>query len=112
MTTLIIIVILILCFVLGFFILVQQPKGGGLSGAFGSMGAQVMGVQKSGDAMEKGTWYTMALIALLSIASVFTLDIVKPTPVQQQQQQQEQQAIPSAGEQSLPTESAPLQPTE
>lgn len=88
---------LIGCVVLGFFILIQKPKGGGLSGAFGSIGSQVMGVKQSGDAMEKGTWYTMLIIALLSIASVFTLNIQR-TPRQaepQSTQQPVQQQVPA-----------------
>lgn len=62
--------ILIACVVLGFFILVQNPKGGGLSGSFGSMSTQVMGVKQSGDIMEKGTWVLISAIATLCIVSV------------------------------------------
>lgn len=100
MTTLLVIVIIIACFVLGFFVLVQKPKGGGLSGTFGSLGTQVMGVKQSGDVMEKGTWYTMTLIAALCIAVVFSLDIVaapkaSQEPAQQTQQQGQQQQGPA-----------------
>ena len=63
-------IILLACVVLGFFILVQNPKGGGLSGSFGSMSTQVMGVKQSGDIMEKGTWVLMSVIAGLCIISV------------------------------------------
>lgn len=91
MTNLIIILIIIACIVLGFFVLVQKPKGGGLSGTFGSIGSQVMGVKQSGDVMEKGTWYTMAIIAALSIFTVFTLDIVSPEKAAKEQQQTQQQ---------------------
>jgi preprotein translocase subunit SecG len=83
------VVIMIACVVMSFFILVQKPKGGGLSGAFGSVGAQVMGVKQSGDAMEKGTWYTMAIIAALSIISVFTLGNINPKAAPQQQTEQQ-----------------------
>jgi len=83
------ILIILACVVLGFFILIQKPKGGGLSGAFGSVGAQVMGVKQSGDAMEKGTWYTMAIIAVLSIASVFTINTINPAKQAQKQEQQQ-----------------------
>jgi len=95
MTTFLVIVILIACFVLSFFILVQKPKGGGLSGAFGSVGAQVMGVKQSGDVMEKGTWVTMILIAVLSIASTFTLDVPNRLPAQPTQQEQPAQQAPA-----------------
>lgn len=91
MTTLLIIVIMLACVVLGFFVLVQKPKGGGLSGSFGSLGTQVMGVKQSGDVMEKGTWYTMALIAALCIATVFSLDIVGAPKAQKEQPKTQQQ---------------------
>lgn len=70
MVALLTIVIILACVVLGFFILVQNPKGGGLTGTFGSIGSQVMGVKKSTDVMEKGTWISMAVIAALCIFSV------------------------------------------
>ena len=70
MVALLTIVIILACVVLGFFILVQNPKGGGLTGTFGSIGSQVMGVKRSSDVMEKGTWVSMGVIAALCIFSV------------------------------------------
>ena len=102
MTTLIVIVIILACLVLGFFVLVQKPKGGGLSGSFGSLGAQVMGVKQSGDVMEKGTWYTMAVIAALCIASVFTLPIVRANKAAEPEQTQQQQGAQQGGQQQAP----------
>lgn len=64
------IIILLACFVLAFFILIQNPKGGGLTGTFGNMSTQVMGVKQSGDVMEKGTWTMISVIAGLCIISV------------------------------------------
>jgi preprotein translocase subunit SecG len=52
------------------FILIQNPKGGGLQGSFGSMSSQVMGVKQTTDVMEKGTWVLISTIAGLSIISV------------------------------------------
>ncbi|HET8573313.1 MAG TPA: preprotein translocase subunit SecG [Edaphocola sp.] len=92
MTTLLIVLCIIGSIALGFVILIQKPKGGGLSGAFGSVGAQVMGVKQSGDATEKATWYIMAAIAILCIISVFTLQVVHTQPQQQQQEQPGQNA--------------------
>lgn len=62
--------IIIASVVLGFFILVQNPKGGGLTGSFGNMSTQAPGVKQSGDIMEKGTWVLMSVIAGLCIISV------------------------------------------
>ena len=70
MIPIITILILLSCVVLGFFILIQNPKGGGLSGTFGSMSSQVMGVKQSSDVMEKGTWTMISIIAGLCIVSV------------------------------------------
>ncbi len=70
MTSLIIILILLACVVLAFFILVQNPKGGGLQGSFGSMSSQVMGVKQSSDVMEKGTWTLISIIGGLCLISV------------------------------------------
>lgn len=99
MTTLLVIVIMLACVVLGFFVLVQKPKGGGLSGSFGSIGTQVMGVKQSGDVMEKGTWYTMTIIAALCIAVVFSLDIVgtRKAATEQPKTQQQQGAQQQGG---------------
>src|SRR4051812_33395918 len=79
MISLITILIIIACVVLAFFILVQAPKGGGLTGNFGSMSTQVMGVKQSTDIMEKGTWSAMGVIVALCIVSVLFLE--KPARV-------------------------------
>lgn len=70
MITIITLLILIACVVLALFILVQNPKGGGLQGSFGAMSSQVMGVKQTTDVMEKGTWILISTIAGLSIVSV------------------------------------------
>ena len=63
------ILIVVACVLLGFFVLVQNPKGGGLSGSFGGFGNQVMGVRQTNDIMEKGTWILAAVIAVLCLTS-------------------------------------------
>jgi preprotein translocase subunit SecG len=70
MIALVTVVILLASIVLAFFVLVQNPKGGGLAGNFGSLGNQVMGVKQSTDVMEKGTWTSIGVIAALCIISV------------------------------------------
>lgn len=101
------VLIILACVALGFFVLVQNPKGGGLAGSFGSIGSQVMGVKQSSDVMEKGTWTAMGIIAVLCVISVMTLQKPqvqpKQAPAQQQQQQQpaggQQQQQPAGGQQ-------------
>lgn len=63
------ILIILACVLLGFFVLVQNPKGGGLSGTFGGFGNQVMGVRQTTDVLEKGTWILSAIIGVLCLTS-------------------------------------------
>jgi len=70
MISIITLLIVLACVALAFFILIQNPKGGGLSGSFGSISSQVMGVKQSSDVMEKGTWTLIGIIGGLSIISV------------------------------------------
>ncbi|MBD1393992.1 preprotein translocase subunit SecG [Mucilaginibacter glaciei] len=61
------IIIIIACILLGLIVLIQNPKGGGLSSNF-SGSSQLMGVQKTGDFLEKGTWFLAITIMVLSLA--------------------------------------------
>jgi preprotein translocase subunit SecG len=60
------IITIILCALLGLIVLIQNPKGGGLSSNF-SGSSQLMGVQKTGDFLEKGTWVLAISIMVLSL---------------------------------------------
>jgi preprotein translocase subunit SecG len=55
--------------VLGFIVLVQNPKGGGLAGNVGGISNQFMGVKQTTDVLEKGTWLFAGIIALLALFS-------------------------------------------
>ena len=57
--------------VLGLFVLVQNPKGGGLSGTFGGFSNQTMGVRQTTNFLEKGTWVLIIVIAGLCLFSSF-----------------------------------------
>ena len=61
-----IILLIIICVALGLFVLIQNPKGGGL--ATGGSGSNMFGVQRTGDVLEKGTWILLALIVVLSLS--------------------------------------------
>jgi preprotein translocase subunit SecG len=69
MAILFLILVIVACVIIGFFILIQNPKGGGLSGTVAGFNNQFMGVKQTTDVLEKGTWILAVLIALLSIAS-------------------------------------------
>ena len=62
-----VILIVIVCVLLGLIVLIQNPKGGGLNSNFSSS-SQLMGVQKTGDFLEKGTWILAIALMVLSLA--------------------------------------------
>ena len=63
------ILIIIASVILGIIVLIQNPKGGGLSSTFGGFGNQVLGVKQTTDVLEKGTWLFGGIVALLCILS-------------------------------------------
>jgi preprotein translocase subunit SecG len=64
---LLVIIAIIVCALLGLIVLIQNPKGGGLSSNFSSS-SQLLGVQKTGDILEKGTWILAISLIVLSLA--------------------------------------------
>ena len=62
-------IIIIASIILGVIILIQNPKGGGLSSSLGGFGNQLMGVRQTTDILEKGTWLFAGIIGLLCITS-------------------------------------------
>ena len=67
MYQLLLIISIIVCVLLVLIVLIQNPKGGGLSSNFSSS-SQLMGVQKTGDFLEKGTWVLAITLMVLSLA--------------------------------------------
>lgn len=67
MSIAIVFLIIIICVLLGLIVLIQNPKGGGLNSNFSSS-SQMMGVQKTGDFLEKGTWVLAIALMLFSLA--------------------------------------------
>lgn len=70
MTTIFIILVILSSVILGLIVLVQNPKGGGLTGNIAGFSNQFMGVKQTTDVLEKGTWIFAGVIALLSLLSV------------------------------------------
>lgn len=95
MILLITILIILASVALAFFVLVQNPKGGGLTGAFGSIGSQVMGVKQSTDVMEKGTWTLIGIISGLCIITVMFFEKPKTTIEKPGKQSTEQPQAPA-----------------
>lgn len=68
--TLFLVLIMIVAFLLILVIMVQNPKGGGLSSSFGGT-QQIGGVQKTTDFLDKSTWYLgIALIVLIFLSTL------------------------------------------
>jgi preprotein translocase subunit SecG len=65
---------IIVCVLLGLIILIQNPKGGGLSSGFAGSN-NIMGVQRTGDFLEKGTWGLV--IALMVLALLINVTVPK-----------------------------------
>lgn len=63
------ILIIAVCVLLVLAVLIQNPKGGGLSASFGGMGNQVMGARKATDFIEKSTWTLVVSLLVLSLVS-------------------------------------------
>ncbi len=67
MYQLFLVIAIIVCILLVLIVLIQNPKGGGLASNF-SASSQLMGVQKTGDFLEKGTWVLAITLMVLSLA--------------------------------------------
>jgi len=66
------IIIVLLGILLGAVVLIQNPKGGGLSGSFGGVGQQLLGARRSTDVIEKLTWgFAGGLLFLCLMTSLF-----------------------------------------
>jgi len=63
------ILVILASVILGLIVLVQNPKGGGLSGSLGGFSNQLMGVKQTTDVLEKGTWVFAGIIVFLCLIS-------------------------------------------
>ena len=107
MTILFIILIILASVILGFIVLVQNPKGGGLAGSFAGLSNQFMGVKQTTDVLEKGTWIFAAVIGVLCLASTFFIsgsasnvrvpETANPTSTQQQRANPQLPVSPNPG---------------
>ncbi len=86
---------IIACILLILIVLIQNPKGGGLTSNFSSQN-QYMGVRKTADLLEKVTWglaITIVVVSFLAAFSVPRSTVV--TEDEQDQAPQEQTEAPS-----------------
>ncbi|MBI1182809.1 preprotein translocase subunit SecG [bacterium] len=72
MLTALIILIIIACLLLWLVILIQNPKGGGLSSQFGgSSVTNIIGAKQSVDVIEKATWILGGAVLVLVVLSSY-----------------------------------------
>jgi preprotein translocase subunit SecG len=68
------IVIIIISALIMLFVLAQNPKGGGANAMMGGISNQVLGARRSGDFLEKGTWYLGIALFTCCLLSAFLID--------------------------------------
>lgn len=101
MVVLFVILIIIAAVVLGFMVLVQNPKGGGLAGNIAGFSNQFMGVKQTTDVLEKGTWIFAAVIGVLCLFSTLFIPRDKTT-LPDNNKNQTQQQVPAPANQPAP----------
>ncbi len=74
MSILFAVLIFIVCLLLIGVVLIQNPKGGGLSSAFGTGGTQLLGgVKKATDVLDRATWVLAGgLMVLVLMSNLFS----------------------------------------
>ncbi len=92
-------IILFVCILLILIVLVQNPKGGGLSSSFSSSN-QFMGVKRTADFVEKATWGFAAALLVLSILATI---VPRNTSAQRQSKIQDQLENTAIDPERLPT---------
>ncbi|MGB0427300.1 MAG: preprotein translocase subunit SecG [Flavobacteriales bacterium] len=94
------VLIVLVCVLLAITVMVQNPKGGGLSSTFGG-GNQVLGVHRTTNFLEKMTW-AMAIALLALILSTHMMNPNANVETQQLNQDLlEEAAVPAAGSDQL-----------
>ena len=68
------VLILSVSFLLILVIMVQNPKGGGLSSSFGGDSQQLGGVKKTSDFLDKSTWVLAGILLILILLSNLTVN--------------------------------------
>ena len=77
------VVIILVCLMLGFIVLIQNPKGGGLSATFGQAGNQLLGAQRSTNMVERWTWGLAIALLVFSLSTSAFIGTGTAAPDQQ-----------------------------
>ena len=73
MYTFITILIVLISVLLGLIVLIQNPKGGGVSSTFGGASQQIFGAARTTDVVEKTTWTLAIMLLVFTLFSSFFL---------------------------------------
>lgn len=106
------ILIIIVCVLLTFVVLIQNPKGGGIASNFSSP-TQIMGTKRTNDLVEKATWGLAIALIVFSLSTNFIgagseddMDAPK-SRIQENIENSAMPAAPMAPQNTAPTEQAP-----
>jgi preprotein translocase subunit SecG len=109
MFTIFLVLIAIVCFLLIVVIMVQNPKGGGLSSTLGGS-QQLGGVQKTTDFLDKSTWtlatilIVLILLSSLAFPSANTVEQIPAEPTETAAPATEKPATETAAPTAAPVE--------
>jgi preprotein translocase subunit SecG len=103
MYLILVILAILVCVLLGAIVLIQNPKGGGLTSNFSSS-SQLMGVQKTGDFLEKGTWILAISLMVLSLA----INISTKSGAVKSLSPDQSEAVKKASTPTAPASTAPI----
>ena len=104
MTILFLILVILASVILGFIILVQNPKGGGLAGSVAGLSNQFMGVKQTTDVLEKGTWILAGIVVSLCLVSALLIN--RPSD----NNNMIKQINPNTGSTTAPVQQQPVAP--
>ena len=106
------ILIIVVCLLLGAVVLIQNPKGGGLTASFGGVGQQLLGAKRSTDVVEKSTWGFAAALLILCFSTAFFIpkgvgkkDVLPKSEIEKMQMNSKQPFAPAT------KQTAPAAPT-
>ena len=92
------VLVVIAALLLGLVVLIQNPKGGGLSSGFAGS-AQIGGVKRTADFLEKATWFLGVALFVLCLASTSLSTSERKDAEEEQQTEQTDGGQQQSGDQ-------------
>ncbi|MBL0308318.1 MAG: preprotein translocase subunit SecG [Bacteroidetes bacterium] len=114
MYILVTILIIVACILLTAVVLIQNPKGGGLSSSFGGVSQQLLGARRSTDVVEKLTWGFAIALMVLCLSTTFFIDkkaVLKKEQLPKSEIEQMQMSQPFAPTATPPAGQGSVQPS-